>query len=197
MRDSFVFYSSFADSIETAPEEMQLELYKALVECGLERKAITDISFPASMFITQAMASISNAQKRHEQAVENGGKGGRPRKWVDREEAEQLYAELKSWDKVADKLGVARETLRKARAVWDAQKPKNLNNNINVNGNVNVNGNYQLTNINNKASAGARLEAAPPPRGFEWNGGVFEHGGTHYRMGINKATGESEVIQLD
>lgn len=197
MRDSFVFYSSFADSIETAPEEMQLELYKALVECGLERKAITDISFPASMFITQAMASISNAQKRHEQAVENGGKGGRPRKWVDREEAEQLYAELKSWDKVADKLGVARETLRKARAVWDAQKPKNLNNNINVNGNVNVNDNYQLTNINNKASAGARLEAAPPPQGFEWNGGVFEHGGTHYRMGINKATGESEVIQLD
>lgn len=196
MRDSFVFYSSFADSIETAPEEMQLELYKALVECGLERKAITDISFPASMFVTQAMASISNAQKRHEQAVENGGKGGRPRKWVDRKEAEQLYAELKSWDKVADNLGVARETLRKARSVWDAQKPKNLNNNINVNGNVNVNDNYQLTNIN-KASAGARLEAAPPPRGFEWNGGVFEHGGTHYRMGINKATGESEVIQLD
>lgn len=196
MNDSFVFYSSFADSIETAPEEMQLELYKALVECGLERKAITDISFPASMFITQAMASISNAQKRHEQAVESGGKGGRPRKWVDREEAEQLYAELKSWDKVADKLGVARETLRKARAVWDAQKPKNLNNNINVNGNVNVNDNYQLTNIN-KASAGARLEAAPPPRGWEWNTKVVENGGNHYRKCINKTTGEERVIQLD
>lgn len=197
MRDSFVFYSSFADSIETAPEEMQLELYKALVECGLERKAITDISFPASMFVTQAMASISNAQKRHEQAVENGGKGGRPRKWVDRKEAEQLYTELKSWDKVADELGVARETLRKARAVWDAQKPKNLNINDNVNGNVNVNDNYLLTNINNKASAGARLEAAPPPQGFEWCTKVVENGGNHYRKCINKITGEERVIQLD
>ena len=197
MRDSFVFYSSFADSIETAPEEMQLELYKALVECGLERKAITDISFPASMFVTQAMASISNAQKRHEQAVENGGKGGRPRKWVDRKEAEQLYTELKSWDKVADELGVARETLRKARAVWNAQKPKNLNINDNVNGNVNVNDNYLLTNINNKASAGARLEAAPPPQGFEWCTKVVENGGNHYRKCINKITGEERVIQLD
>ena len=197
MRDSFVFYSSFADSIETAPIEMQLELYKALVECGLERKAITDISFPASMFVTQAMASISNAQKRHEQAVENGGKGGRPHKWVDREEAEQLYAELKSWDKVADKLGVAKETLRKARAVWNAQKPKNLNVNDNVNGNVNVNDNYLLTNINNKASAGARLEAAPPPQGFEWCTKVVENGGNHYRKCINKITGEERVIQLD
>ena len=196
MRDSFVFYSSFADSIETAPEEMQLELYKALVECGLERKAITDISFPASMFVTQAMASISNAQKRHEQAVENGGKGGRPHKWVDREEAEQLYAELKSWDKVADKLGVAKETLRKARAVWNAQKPKNLNNNINDNDNVNVNDNYQLTNIN-KASAGARLDAAPPPQGFEWCTKVVENSGNHYRKCINKITGEERVIQLD
>ena len=197
MRDSFVFYSSFADSIETAPIEMQLEIYKALIECGLERKAITDISFPASMFVTQAMASISNAQKRHEQAAENGGKGGRPRKWVDREEAERLYAELKSWDKVADELGVARETLRKARAVWNAQKPKNLNINDNVNGNVNVNDNYLLTNINNKASAGARLDAAPPPQGFEWCTKVVEDGENHYRKCINKITGEERVIQLD
>ncbi len=211
MRDSFVFYSSFADSIETAPEEMQLELYKALVECGLERKAIADISFPASLFVTQAMASISNAQKRHEQAVENGGKGGRPRKWVDREEAEQLYAELKSWDKVADKLGVARETLRKARTVWDAQKPKNLNNNININDNdnVNINDNEKILkdfsqlslskNLNNPSDEtdGTQLEAVPPPPGWEWKGGVLEDDGHHFRLAINKTTREGRGIQLD
>lgn len=83
-----------------------------------------------------------------------------------------------------------------AKARYGNKNASKTQANDNVNDNVNVNDNYQLTNIN-KASAGARLEAAPPPRGFEWNGGVFEHGGLHYRMGINKATGESEVIQLD
>ena len=54
-----------------------------------------------------------------------------------------------------------------------------------------------LTNINNKASAGARLEAAPPPRGFEWCTKVVGDGGNHYRKCINKITGEERVIQLD
>lgn len=197
MRDSFVFYKSFLTSINMLPASKRLEAYEGLARCSLGEITPDELKYPVNALVAQMIASVKAAQDRHDKAEEDGKKGGRPRKWVDRGEAEQLYAELKSWDKVADKLGVARETLRKARAVWDAQKPKNLNNNINVNGNVNVNDNYQLTNINNKASAGARLEAAPPPRGFEWNGGVFEHGGTHYRMGINKATGESEVIQLD
>lgn len=110
-----------------------------------------------------------------------------------------LFAELGTWSAVAEKLDVSENTLLKARRVWEAQKRKNLKNlnvNDNVNGNVNVNDNYQLTNIN-KASDGTRLEAVPPPRGWEWNSKIVANGKNHYRRCINKETGEDKVIQLD
>lgn len=181
------------------PASKRLEAYDGLARCSLGEITPDELKYPVNALVAQMIASVKAAQDRHDKAEEDGKKGGRPRKWVDKEEAEALFAELGTWSAVAEKLDVSENTLLKARRVWETQKRKNLKNlnvNDNVNGNVNVNDNYQLTN-NNKASAGARLEAAPPPRGYEWAGGVFEHGGIHYRMGINKATGESEVIQLD
>ena len=196
MRDSFVFYRSYRNAAKMLDEHNRAILYDAIADYALDGIE-PDLSGTIGAIFEMARRNIEEANTRYDKSIEAGKQGGRPRKWIDREEAEQLYTELKSWDKVADKLGVARETLRKARAVWNAQKPKNLNVNDNVNGNVNVNDNYLLTNINNKASAGARLEAAPPPQGFEWCTKVVEDGGNHYRKCINKITGEERVIQLD
>lgn len=196
MRDSFVFYRSYRNAAKMLDEHNRAILYDAIADYALDGIE-PDLSGTIGAIFEMARRNIEEANTRYDKSIEAGKQGGRPRKWVDREEAERLYAELKSWDKVADELGVARETLRKARAVWNAQKPKNLNVNDNVNGNVNVNDNYLLTNINNKASAGARLEAAPPPQGFEWCTKVVEDGGNHYRKCINKITGEERVIQLD
>ena len=196
MRDSFVFYRSYRNAAKMLDEHNRAILYDAIADYALDGIE-PDLSGTIGAIFEMARRNIEEANTRYDKSIEAGKQGGRPRKWVDREEAERLYAELKSWDKVADELGVARETLRKARAVWNAQKPKNLNINDNVNGNVNVNDNYLLTNINNKASAGARLEAAPPPQGFEWCTKVVEDGGNHYRKCINKITGEERVIQLD
>ena len=196
MRDSFVFYRSYRNAAKMLDEHNRAILYDAIADYALDGIE-PDLSGTIGAIFEMARRNIEEANTRYDKSIEAGKQGGRPRKWVDREEAERLYAELKSWDKVADELGVARETLRKARAVWNAQKPKNLNVNDNVNGNVNVNDNYQLTNINNKASAGARLEAAPPPQGFEWCTKVVEDGENHYRKCINKITGEERVIQLD
>ena len=196
MRDSFVFYRSYRNAAKMLDEHNRATLYDAIADYALDGIE-PDLSGTIGAIFEMARRNIEEANTRYDKSIEAGKQGGRPRKWVDREEAERLYAELKSWDKVADELGVARETLRKARAVWNAQKPKNLNVNDNVNGNVNVNDNYLLTNINNKASAGARLDAAPPPQGFEWCTKVVEDGGNHYRKCINKITGEERVIQLD
>ena len=196
MRDSFVFYRSYRNAAKMLDEHNRAILYDAIADYALDGIE-PDLSGTIGAIFEMARRNIEEANTRYDKSIEAGKQGGRPRKWVDREEAERLYAELKSWDKVADELGVARETLRKARAVWNAQKPKNLNINDNVNGNVNVNDNYLLTNINNKASAGARLDAAPPPQGFEWCTKVVEDGGNHYRKCINKITGEERVIQLD
>ena len=167
MRDSFVFYSSFLDTIERAPEQVRLSLFTELCNCGLERKKLSEVEYPVCLFVTQAMANVERSNKRYEQAVENGKQGGRPKKWIDQTEAEKLFSELGSWNAVAEKLDVSPNTLYKARSIWEkskcaktskTQKPqefqktqeiqglqvrKNLKNlkNLNVNYNVNVNDN--------------------------------------------------------
>lgn len=222
MRDSFVFYSSFFNSINKAPEELRLALFEELCACGLEQKSVSDVEFPYSLFVTQAMASIDCAVKRYDKAVEDGKKGGRPRSWVDRAEAEAIYAETHSWAEVAEKLNINEKTLRGARWRWkqdDEQSGKNgknlnINSNINFNENYNsnINGNCNSSLINNNitqknrddASAQRRaalssLENREPPDGYEWSGGVqtSSDGKVHTRCIKNKITGEARLIYLD
>lgn len=209
MRDSFVFYSSFLDTIERAPEQVRLSLFTELCNCGLERKKLSEVEYPVCLFVTQAMANVERSNKRYEQAVENGKQGGRPKKWIDQTEAEKLFSELGSWNAVAEKLDVSPNTLYKARSIWEERKNlKNLKN-LNVNYNVNVNDNEKIykdfsqlslsKNLNNPSDEtdGTLLEAVPPPPGWEWKGGVLEDDGHHFRLAINKTTREGRGIQLD
>ena len=215
MRDSFVFYSSFLDTIERAPEQVRLSLFTELCNCGLERKKLSEVEYPVCLFVTQAMANVERSNKRYEQAVENGKQGGRPKKWIDQAEAEKLFSELGSWNAVAEKLDVSPNTLYKARSIWEERKNlknlKNLNVNYNVNDNDNVNDNEKIYKdfsqlslsknlIENNPSDetdGTLLEAVPPPPGWEWKGGVLEDDGHHFRLAINKTTREGRGIQLD
>lgn len=69
-----------------------------------------------------------------------------------------------------------------------------------ANDNVNVNDNDNDNVINftvNDSVVGTRLDAVPPPQGFEWCTKIVENGRNHYRKCINKITGEERVIQLD
>ena len=213
MRDSFVFYSSFLDTIERAPEQVRLSLFTELCNCGVERKKLSEVEYPVCLFVTQAMANVERSNKRYEQAVENGKQGGRPKKWIDQTEAEKLFSELGSWNAVAEKLDVSPNTLYKARSIWEERKNlknlKNLNVNYNVNDNDNVNDNEKIykdfsqlslsKNLNNPSDEtdGTLLEAVPPPPGWEWRGGVLEDDGHHFRLAINKTTREGRGIQLD
>ena len=212
MRDSFVFYSSFLDTIERAPEQVRLSLFTELCNCGLERKKLSEVEYPVCLFVTQAMANVERSNKRYEQAVENGKQGGRPKKWIDQTEAEKLFSELGSWNAVAEKLDVSPNTLYKARSIWEERKNLknlNVNYNVNVNDNDNVNDNEKIykdfsqlslsKNLNNPSDEtdGTLLEAVPPPPGWEWRGGVLEDDGHHFRLAINKTTREGRGIQLD
>ena len=213
MRDSFVFYSSFLDTIERAPEQVRLSLFTELCNCGLERKKLSEVEYPVCLFVTQAMANVERSNKRYEQAVENGKQGGRPKKWIDQTEAEKLFSELGSWNAVAEKLDVSPNTLYKARSIWEERKNlKNLKNlNVNYNDNDNVNDNEKIykdfsqlslsknlkDNNPSDETDGTLLEAVPPPPGWEWRGGVLEDDGHHFRLAINKTTREGRGIQLD
>ena len=213
MRDSFVFYSSFLDTIERAPEQVRLSLFTELCNCGLERKKLSEVEYPVCLFVTQAMANVERSNKRYEQAVENGKQGGRPKKWIDQAEAEKLFSELGSWNAVAEKLDVSPNTLYKARSIWEERKNlknlKNLNVNYNVNDNFNDNEKIYkdfsqlslsknlIENNPSDETDGTLLEAVPPPPGWEWKGGVLEDDGHHFRLAINKTTREGRGIQLD
>ncbi len=79
-KDGFIFYKSFYDSINALDESMQLEVYKALAEYGLTGEMGDDLSPIAKALLTAMIPTIDNANKRYVASLENGKKGGRPKK---------------------------------------------------------------------------------------------------------------------
>ena len=79
-KDGFKIYKSFYDSINALDESMQLEVYKALAEYGLTGEMGDDLSPIAKALLTAMIPTIDNANKRYVASVENGKKGGRPKK---------------------------------------------------------------------------------------------------------------------
>ena len=80
MKDSFVFYKSFYDAIKKIPEEYQLELYNAILSYSLEGLEPSNLSPIAEAMFILIKPNIDSSQKRYEASVENGKKGGRPKK---------------------------------------------------------------------------------------------------------------------
>lgn len=118
MSNSFIFYRGFADTIKLAPREDRLQLFEYLCSCALGDIEIDDVPYPMNMTVKSMLASVEASRHRYEKAVERGKKGGRPKIWVDREEAEKLYAESNSWKYVAEKLGVSQDKLYRCRMAW-------------------------------------------------------------------------------
>lgn len=157
--DSFVFYNSFREAIRRVPDNMRLQVYDDFFDVCLGYKSIDDVGFPSDTILCSCLPVIEAAKRRYNKAVEDGAKGGRPSKWIDKDEAEQIYKEAGSWNAVAEKLNVDIKTLQKARFSWYGKNGKNPNVNVNENDNVNVNS--QLTN-NNGTDAASALTAGGP-----------------------------------
>ena len=215
MRDSFVFYRSFAEVISMIPDaEDQMALLNALIEYGLNGTE-PDLQYPLSAMFKQMTSSIAGAQKRYQASVENGKKGGRPKTvdeykirelkeqgLTDKQIAEELKCSISSVEKVPVKT-------RKNLKVNDRKNHNNETRKNQKNPNDNVNENEKVLkdfsqfslrkDLNNPSDEtdGTLLEAVPPPPGWEWRGGVLEDDGHHFRFAINKTTREGRGIQLD
>ena len=218
MRDSFVFYRSFAEVISMVPDaEDKITLLNALIEYGLNGTK-PDLQYPLSAMFKQMTSSIEGAQKRYQASVENGKKGGRPKTvdeykirelkeqgLTDKQIAEELKCSISSVEKVPVKT-------RKNLKVNETRKnQKNPNDNVNENilgyntpplrgGSIITVKDVLLSENKNNPSDetdGTLLEAVPPPPGWEWRGGVLEDDGHHFRLAINKTTREGRGIQLD
>ena len=115
MKESFVFYKSFYESIKEVDDNIQLELFKAICEYSLNDEEIELTPISKALF-TLMKPIIDSAKKRYVASVENGKKGGRPRKEENLEKPNQNLEETQT-------------------------KP---NQNLNVNDNVNVNDNINI-----------------------------------------------------
>lgn len=79
MKDSFVFYRSFYESLKDLPDEQQLKFYRAITEYALDDTEPDFTGLEKSLF-TQIKFSLDEAKRRYEESRLNGKKGGRPRK---------------------------------------------------------------------------------------------------------------------
>ena len=91
-KDGFIFYRSFYDSINALDESMQLEVYQALAEYGLSGEIKDDLSPITKALLTAMIPTIDNANKRYVASVQNGKKGGRPKK--NKEDKEEVSENL-------------------------------------------------------------------------------------------------------
>ena len=197
MRDSFVFYRSFAEVISMIPDaEDQMALLNALIEYGLDGTE-PDLQYPLSAMFKQMTSSIAGAQRRYQANVENGKKGGNPN--FKKGKSNPYYSSKKITQDNPKITQHNPDITQDNREIT----PHNLNDNDNVNDNEKIYKDFsQLSlrkNLNNPSDEtdGTLLEAVPPPPGWEWRGGVLEDDGHHFRLAINKTTREGRGIQLD
>lgn len=80
MRNSFVFYKSWMDTIDTLPNEYKLEIYEAISCYGINEQLPKDMSTIVYAIMTNIKFGMDRSIARYERAKENGKKGGRPRK---------------------------------------------------------------------------------------------------------------------
>ena len=197
MRDSFVFYRSFAEVISMIPDaEDKITLLNALIEYGLNGTE-PDLQYPLSAMFKQMTSSIAGAQRRYQANVENGKKGGNPN--FKKGKSNPYYSSKKITQDNPKRTQHNPDITQDNREIT----PDNLNDNDNVNDNEKIYKDFsQLSlrkNLNNPSDEtdGTLLEAVPPPPGWEWRGGVLEDDGHHFRLAINKTTREGRGIQLD
>ena len=163
-KESFVFYESVAKQgdrlADKLGKEVAFDFYKAVIDFGLYGVLPDEDSNVWLYGFEQTITSISAAKDRYSAAIENGKKGGRPKK-IDADKVLELKQEGMTNKQVAERLGCSVSSIEKINAgnrknqnnqnnqknseiiVIENQETrknqKNLNDNVNVNVNVNEN----------------------------------------------------------
>ena len=88
-RDSFVFYKSFYEAIKEIDEKNQLQVFVAICEYSLNEKEIELTGISKAIF-TLIKPNIDSAKARYTASVENGKKGGRPKKETQQKPSKNL-----------------------------------------------------------------------------------------------------------
>lgn len=140
MRDSFIFYRSFFESMKDLPDEEKLKCFEALCEYALDGEDKETYGF-SKMFMTLVRPQIDANNKKSD-----GGKsGGRPKK-DDEDKKNHRLSKKENIEKEKETIGFDESENKKTIGFekrnhrFQNQKP-NVNDNVNVNVNVNDNAN--------------------------------------------------------
>lgn len=79
MRESFVFYKNFYETIKILPKKQFLIILEAIIEYGLYKKEPIDLPLVLQALFENFKCSIDKAQKRYDSSVKNGKLGGAPK----------------------------------------------------------------------------------------------------------------------
>lgn len=95
MRSGFVFYRSWLEAVKNLPREMQGEVLTAIIEYGLDGVTTGSLKPITSAMLAMVKPQIDANNKR----MENGLKGGRPRKSATNEEPRDNHVSTESKSK--------------------------------------------------------------------------------------------------
>ena len=160
MSYGFVVLQSYIDAINELPEERRWPFFCELFDYRMNGAEIHPQDASERVAALLIMPVVDKSATRYDAAKKNGEKGGRPRKWIDQTEAEMLYSELGSWDKVADELDVDRKTLRRARVAWQRGKT-GKNQDIDMDMDKDTDTDIFIHNNKENATAGRAQSASP------------------------------------
>ena len=160
MSYGFVVLQSYIDAINELPEERRWPFFCELFDYRMNGAEIHPQNASERVAALLIMPVVDKSATRYDAAKKNGEKGGRPRKWIDQTEAEMLYSELGSWDKVADELDVDRKTLRRARVAWQRGKT-GKNQDIDMDMDKDTDTDIFIHNNKENATAGRAQSASP------------------------------------
>ena len=132
-KDSFVFYRTFWDTIQTLKQggdserELAYKLMEAIIQYGLNGEYDTS-NIIVNGLMQQTIFAIDQAQERYDKSSENGAKGGRPKKGATADEIKELLATGKTRKEVAGILGISEKTisrrLKEAEELPTESQPK-------------------------------------------------------------------------
>ena len=176
MRESFVFFKSFYDAIAEIPAKYQPAIYAAVCRYSLYGEIPELDGVTKAMFILMK-ANIDASEKKYNAAIENGKKGGRPKRENEETEASPSETEVKpnenrtETEKKPKHNPSVTESKPKHNPSVTQGKPNqnlndNVNDNVNDNDNDNVNVNVTVTgtatdndNVNGAADPAAAVNA--------------------------------------
>lgn len=96
IKDAFVCYRSYIEAIELLPENKRWAFFEKIVAYALDGVEPDLVDNDTKLAFTLMKANLDSCDKRYKTSIENGKKGGRPRKeYAETEPKKNLNKNLK------------------------------------------------------------------------------------------------------